>query len=226
AVDGAIKGTAKDTYAARQDKAAADKEAERAKEQLVAFEGLDELQAQLEAAEYILTQIDRQLVTVATLEKLTAELFAAKNGIEKAAAELDRLAVIPDLEEDLKDIEKAQQRYQRLLDLYEMLGRATATVENLTQQLTEYAGIEAAEYLLTKAEDRAATADNLIKLNSEYQKRNIEVNNSMKIISATKDMDVIAADLERIVQTQQRLTIMSNLSMEYAEAKEKVSKIY
>lgn len=224
AVDGAIKGTAKDTYAARQDKTAADKEAERAKEQLTAFEGLEDIQAQLEAAEFILAQIDGAMLRRESLKGLDVELWRATQNIEAATADLDRLAVIPALEEDLKEIEKAQQQYDRLLDLNQQLGRATATVDHLSQQLKDYEGIEAADFLLTTAKGQTAAADTLDNLNTEYRKRKQQVNTSSELILRTKDIDVTAAELEKIVQAQQRYLVMSSLRNEYAETLERVAK--
>jgi exonuclease SbcC len=215
AVDQAIKSVAKDTYAARNEKASADKEYERKVAQLLDYLDLDDLQKQLDACDWLLEEIDAAVAKKANLELLTASHSRAAQAIEQAAATLDRLATIPALEDDLEQIEKAQKRYDALLDLYEKLGKATATVETLTEQLKQYAGIEAAEYRLTEAEEAAGRVESLVRLSKEYHSASESVKASQAVIDATKDLDVAAALLADVEATRKRREELLDLELRY-----------
>lgn len=193
AIDQALKSVAKDTYAARNEKAAADKEYERKVMQLLDYQDLDDVKAQIEAAEWIADQIDKDLAAKSDMLALRLQLDRANNQLAEAAATLDKLTDVPSLEEDLKAIEKAQQRYDTLLDLYGQLGRATATVENLTQQLKDYDGMESAEWLLQQTEAAAHRQSSIFLLGQEYHSHEEAVKTSKEVLSKTQGIDQAAA---------------------------------
>jgi exonuclease SbcC len=224
AIDGAIKATAKDTYAARQDKQAADKEYERKVEQLREFEGLDDIQRQLDACDWLLDEIDAAAAKKGNLEGLLQMFDQAQIAVNNAALRLDALAHVPQLEEDLAEIEKAQQRYDRILDLYEMLGKATATVETLTQRLKALAGLDACEWLLNEALEAETRRASLAALLQEYTRQEAEVKRMTEILTATKDLDVLQDRLGLIEQSVERLSAVRLLLTSYEAEKGKVSR--
>jgi exonuclease SbcC len=224
AIDGAIKATAKDTYAARNDKAAADREYERKIEQLKEYENLDEVQRQLDACEWLLQEIDDAIDRKEDLTLALSQLETAKMALAIADSKLDKLAVIPQLETDLADIEKAQQRYDRLLDLYESLGKATATVETLTQRLADLAGLDACEWLLQEIITAESRRFELNVLTQEYNKHLHEVNRAKGIIEATKDLDTIIDQVAAIEATLERLTHIRALRDAYEAAQVQVTR--
>ncbi|WP_138751082.1 ATP-binding protein [Paenibacillus sinopodophylli] len=224
AVDGAIKSTAKDTYAARNEKQTADKEYERKVEQLKAFEGLDEIKRQLDACEWLMGELDKALNKKGNLEQLTTAWELTAASIQQAINKLDKLANIPELEEDLVEIEKAQQRYDRLLDLYEQLGKATATVEILTQRLKDLAGLDACEWLLSEAETAESRRASLSYLNEQYNKYEADVNRATEIITSTQDLDVALNTLESVELSFGRITDMRQLLRVYDTATASVSR--
>ncbi|GKU79338.1 exonuclease SbcC [Paenibacillus sp. L3-i20] len=224
AVDGAIKSTAKDTYAARNEKQTADKEYERKVEQLKAFEGLDDIKRQLDACEWLTDEIDNALAKKVNLEQLTTAWQGAEAAIQQAVRKLDKLAGLPALEEDLVEIEKAQQRYDRLLDLYEQLGKATATVEILTQRLKDLAGLDACEWLLSEAETAENRRANLSHLIEQYNKYDFDVKRATEVITRTKDLDVAVNTLEGVEQGYGKITEMRQLLGVYDTATASVSR--
>ena len=218
AVDGAIKSTAKDTYAARQEKAAADKEYERKVAQLLEYEGLDEIKRQLDACEWLTEEIDKAVEKGKQLSGLLIVFDKSVQSVRIAAEKLDSLANIPALEEDLEDIEKAQRRYDRLLDLYEQLGKATATVEMLSQRLKDLAGLDACEWLLSEAETAETRRASLKHLTEQYNKFEADVNQATEIITSTKDLDVAVDALEGVERSYGRLTELRQLRGVYDTA--------
>jgi exonuclease SbcC len=193
AIDQALKSVAKDTYAARNEKAAADKEYERKVMQLLDYQGLDEIKSQIEAAEWLTGQIETDLSKKSDILALRLSLDRANNQLAEAAETLDKLVELPSLEEDLKAIEKAQQRYDTLLDLYGELGRATATVENLTQQIKEYDGLESAAWLLQQVDTAAYRQSSIYLLGQEYHSQEEAVKTAKETLTKTKDLDLAAA---------------------------------
>lgn len=224
AVDGAIKSTAKDTYAARQDKAAADKEYERKVAQLQDYEGLDEIGRQLDACDWLLEEIEAAAGNKTKIEVLVTLLNGINDDLREAAKTLDALAHVPQLEEDLAEIEKAQQRYDRILDLFGQLGKATATVETLSQQLKKLAGLDACEWLLAEAVNAEDRRTRLNSLTTEYNRNELEVKRASSIIESTKDLDVLQDSLAKIEITCDRLTSIRLMRYSYDTEQEKVSR--
>lgn len=209
AIDQALKSVAKDTYAARNDKAAADKEYERKVIQLLDYQDLDEIKSQIDAAEWVAKQIETNLATKSDMLALRLQLDRANNQLNEAAEMLDKLAELPSLEEDLKEIEKAQQRYDTLLDLYGQLGRATATVENLTQQIKDYDGLESAAWILQQVDTATNQQSSINLLEKEYHSLEEAVKTATEILEKTKDLEQAA---ELIPEAETLLTRQSDLA--------------
>lgn len=170
-VDGAIKDVSKDTYQARQERSQAEKDIAEVNGQLLEFAGLEQEKELLETIEYLLGEIDTDVSNLENLRQQAADLETIKESLAAAAERLDQLAHVPQLEVDLKDVEKAQQRYDTLLDLFETLGKATATVETLTQKLESYTDLAAAaEFVevITTDQERLTNIFNLSTLYTDY----------------------------------------------------------
>jgi len=209
AIDLALKAVAKDTYAARSDKAAADKEYERKVMQLLDYQNLEEIKAEVEACEWLIEQTEKQLARKESMVTLAVNLDGARNRLRAAEQALEPLMVLDDINEDLKDIEKAQQRYDTLLDLYGKLSQATATVESLTQQINELNALEPAAWLLEGVEKAAVRRQSLENLSKEYSKYTQSVKNAQEIIEQTKDLDYATSLLDSSLGLQ--LTLLQDI---------------
>ncbi|AYP68402.1 exonuclease [Bacillus phage vB_BboS-125] len=170
-VDGAIKDVSKDTYQARQERSQAEKDIAEVNGQLLEFAGLEQEKQLLETIEYLLGEVEADVNNLENLKQQQADLDTIKESLHRAAERLAQLAHVPELEADLKDVEKAQQRYDTLLDLFETLGKATATVETLTQKLESYTDLAAAaEFVevITTDQERLTNIFNLSTLYTDY----------------------------------------------------------
>lgn len=224
-VDGAIKDTAKDTYAARQKRSQAEKNVERTEEQLKEFAELDKLKDQLDACEYIVKEIDQAYGRKEALTKLSSQLDFTNRLLESVSNKLEQLSIVPSLEKDLQDIEKAQKRYDTLLGLYGQLGKTTATVEKLTLQLELYQGLESTAEKLTITEVESQRLTSLITLYSKHQKYKFEIVKTTEIVEKTKELD-IAVELLTAVDTQlvTRLDHWKQLRSQYTVAHERTER--
>jgi exonuclease SbcC len=141
AVDMAIKDVSKDTYAARQERSQAEKEIEKIEYQLGEFINLEDLKEQLEACEYLAQQIEAAASKVDKLKQLKIAFGNLTDQIERHQDKLDRLAIVGDLEEEIKNVEAAQARYDKLLTIYSQLNRTTAALKAASYQLVKLEGV-------------------------------------------------------------------------------------
>ncbi|TVX92250.1 AAA family ATPase [Paenibacillus agilis] len=211
AIDQALKSVAKDTYAARTEKAAADKEYERKVLQLLDYQDLADVRGQIDAAEWLVEQIESDLGKKTDILTLRLNLDRATNQLQQAAETLDKLAELPGLEEDLKAIEKAQQRYDTLLDLYSQLGRATATVEDLTQQIKEYDGLESAAWLLQHVEIATDQRASIHLIGLEYHRLDQIVKTSKGIIGNSEGLEPAAVLLRQAEKLLEKQSVLAGM---------------
>lgn len=170
-VDGAIKDVSKDTYQARQERSQAEKDIAEVNTQLLEFAGLEQFKQQLEAVEYLIGEVEKDVQNLDNLRQQKADLETISASLLTLTERLDKLAHVPELEVDLKDIEKAQQRYDTLLDLYETLDKATATVETLTQKLENFTDLDTAAEIvevITGNQERLSLFTSLSSLYTEH----------------------------------------------------------
>lgn len=215
AVDGAIKSTAKDTYAARNEKQAADKEYERKVEQLTAYEGLDALQEQLDACDFLLNQVTDTCALKDVIEVTMVMYEAASRKLQAAADVLDKLTDLPKLETDLLDIEKAQQQLDHLKELYQQWERATATVEDLTQKLGLLTGLESIEWLLSEVDKADQERQSLVSYVADYTRYTEAVNKSNLVLESVKNLDVASDLLNKVTERTNSLEILRNYVTAY-----------
>lgn len=218
-VDLAVKAVGKDTYAARQERQQAEKDIARINGDLVQYDDLDDLKQALDAAEYVVSQIDEAVARKEKLESLHTDYHTAKEILYQAGLQLDRLAVVPEIQQDLEAIEKAQLRYDTLLDLYSQYGRAAATVERLTEELAAYEGVGEAAFILEEADTSSQRLATLINLSTLYTDYTQEKREADKVLSSLEGVDVLARDIQRATDNEQRLAYLRTKQEEYNRAR-------
>lgn len=214
-VDLAIKSTAKENYRVNQDRLQANKDIERIEQELTEFEDLEALKEQLEACEYLVGQIDKAVATKNRLQGLNDGYSAAALRTAAVAAELDRLAIVKDLEIDLLNIEKAQQRYDTLLGLYGQLRRLETSIADLATTLDTYTEIDRLFAEVATLEQDYKRQSLLSSLSTVYAKHTNEVNRIDNILTATADLDVANELLSLVATAEARLDKLRKIAVAY-----------
>lgn len=142
AVDLAIKDVSKDTYAARQEKTAAEKEIEKIDAQLGEFINLEDLKEQLEVCEMMAQQLEADAVKVGKLQQLKTSYGTIIGLLETYQEKLKRLAIVDDLDEQLKHIEADQLKYEKLRVAYMLYKRSLDDLNAANDQLDLLQGVE------------------------------------------------------------------------------------
>ncbi|GAA4711325.1 AAA family ATPase [Brevibacillus fulvus] len=210
-LDLAAKAIAKDTYAARQERSHAEKDIERINQQLGAFIGLDKLREQLDACEYLVSDIEKVINRQQVLRQLTIQLAAANTALAEYADQLDKLAAVPSLVKDLENIEKAQQRYDTLLGLYGKLGEASAQIERLEKYARQFHGLQEADTKLCSLESNRV--EKLTTLSTVYTRYTQEVNtadNQLRLLAGVDQAVTILAQVEQAQEKAARLDLLQN----------------
>lgn len=198
AVDLAIKGTSKDQYAARTARQQADKDAQQREKDLQQYLDLEQLKEAYSACEYLLNEAETATLRGEKLSGLYIKLYELQGAVSDADKELDRLVDVPELAKDMENIAKAQQRYERLLDLYERKGRLDQSIGQWIGQLEKYAALPLAVAYLEDAggnSERLGTFTRLSWLHAEYTG---DVKAATETLENTKDLDLRADDLRKI----------------------------
>lgn len=215
-VDMATKSVAKDTYQARQEKAAADKDIQRIDGYLLEFDDLEGLKQQLEACQLIVSECDEKLSKSTKLEELERIRETVSEKLQSVAEKLDSLSVVPDIEEDLKNIEKAQQRYDRLLDLYSLLNKATDQVAVFTERLHRLVNLDEIASTLSSAESGNQRVHVVSSLYAGYQKYAQAVNETEQIVASIGDVTELGELLNSVAAGHIRLASAVQLSSKVA----------
>ncbi|MED3571917.1 AAA family ATPase [Cytobacillus praedii] len=197
-VDLAIKGVSKDTYGTRQERTNADKDIERIAGAMLAYHTIDDAKEAVDLAEMLLEQIEVSHKKFEDLKQYRNMFEAFTAQVKGYGEALDKLAHVPALEEDLRNIEKAQQRYDSLLQLYSQYSQLQKRIELLGNQLERYYGIEEAVNLV---DSLAIMSDKLSLLNilrTEYQKYTEELRKNYLVLEKTENLPA-ANDLLQII---------------------------
>lgn len=214
-VDRAIKGVSKDTYAARNLRAQAEKDMERIVGNLFEYEGIDDAKQMLETAEMILEQVEASKDKFDFLKTYRHEYLLAREKIRKLFETLNKLTHVPDLEEDLQDIEKSQQRYDSLLQLYSDGSRLQQRIDVLGQEITKYQEIESAADLLNSIVLDVDQLTNNIIFRQSYQKHTDDVKRTSDVLEKVKEIDTAAEDLNVTENNLQQYINLRTLKAEY-----------
>jgi len=196
AVDLAIKGTSKDQYAARTARQQADKDAQQREKDLQQYVDLEQLKEAYGACEYLLSEAETATLRGEKLSTLYIKLYELQGAVSDAEKELDRLADVPELAKDMEDIGKAQQRYERLLDLYERKG--DQSIGQWVDQLEKYAALPLTIAYLEDAEGNQVKLDTLARLSFLGTEYTQDVEQAAEILEKTIDLDIRVDDLRTI----------------------------
>lgn len=215
AVDLAIKDVSKDTYAARQERSQAEKEIEKIEYQLADFMNLEQLKEQLEACEYLAQQIEADAVKVDKLKQLKISFGTLTDQLERYQERLDRLAIVGDLEEELKNIEAAQQRYDQLLKVYSQYNKTTAALKAAQEQLDRLEGIEllAAQLENVEANNQRVVALKSLSTKSTAYTQAKEA--AEKIIDRMAGLEEAEGLLEMIRKANERKDLLQDQKIKY-----------
>ncbi|MGP9042142.1 AAA family ATPase [Cytobacillus kochii] len=194
-VDLAIKGVSKDTYGTRQERANAEKDIERIAGSMLAYQGIDDAKEAVEVAEMLLEQIEGNHQKFKSLKEFLNTYELMQDRLDILASKLNRLAIVPQLEEDLRDIEKAQLRYDVILQLYSQYSQLQKRIESLGNDLDKYYGIQTAAELLGTTIEKADKLSLLNILRTEYQKYTELIRKNLSILDQTKDVEYVRDEL-------------------------------
>ena len=206
AVDVAVKAVSKDTYAARQERQQGEKDVAKINTQLLEYFELEQIRNQLEAVEYLASEVETDVKRLENLRQQKTNIETISESLVALTHRLDGLTHVPELEIDLKNIEKAQERYDTLLDLYSKGAALDQKLSALTTEIKKYENLQNCSLLLeglTHDENRVTALTSFV---IGYQKQKNEVNNALRVLEKTKDLEVV--DLEGIgtmLQQKERL---------------------
>jgi len=215
AVDLAIGKVRKDTYKARQEKLQAEKEVEKCNSKLLEYENLDQLKEQLEICEDLIESIDQAAERADRLQELNKRLDKTSYRLETLNKELDRLAVIPTLEKDLKDIETANRRYETLLDLYKRLDQSQTEIDHLTKELKVYKGLPEASQIVNNLGFIHRKVELLTDLSTDYDKVIRNIQEADKVLEKTKGINKAAKILENLETNRNRLERLEDIRYDF-----------
>lgn len=206
AVDLAVKSVSKDTYQARQERQQGEKDVAKINTQLLEYADLDQLKNQLEAVEYLTGEVERDVHTLENLREQSGKLAALQDSIDIFSLRLDKLAHVPELETDLKDIEKAQERYDTLLDLFSKCAALDQKLSALTVEIKKYTDLEESSLLLEAVNNDDTRLSSLTSFTIGYQKYKNEVNNALVVLEKTKDLEAVDLDgIGALIQKKEQL---------------------
>lgn len=207
-VDLAIKGVSKDTYGTRQDRTNAEKDIERLAASMLAYAHIDDAKEAVDIAEMLLTQVEVTDAQVDTLRTQRQAYEVATRQVNEAINKLDRLMVGPQLEEDLKDIEKAQQRYDLALDLYTTYNQLAERLANIDRSIANYEGVELAAEVMAEV-DRAETRLELLRsLSNSHEGYTRQHKIAVETLEKVKDVEQAVVEIQ---ETEKQLTSLIDL---------------
>lgn len=214
AVDLAIKDVSKDTYAARQERSQAEKEIEKIDYQLSEFMDLENLKEQLEACETIAQQIEADASKVDKLKQLKITYGTLVDQLERYQETLDRLAILGDLDEELKNIEAAQQRYEKLLTIYSQYNRTAAALKSAKEQLDSLEGIEMLSAQLESVEVNSQRIVDLKRLSAKLQTFTLAKEKAAETIDKMAGLEEVESLLEGIRKATERKATLWKFQVE------------
>lgn len=225
AVDLAIREIAKRTHKAREEKRLADKEIERINGDLLDYQDLEDLKEKIAACEYLVGEIDEAVTKHKNLEELDHKVTQALDDIGTLEEQLQNFMILPDLEEDLQNVVKAQLRYDTLLDLYGQLNQSAATISTLSDQLTLYKGVAAANTMTSDLEVTAQRLTTITSLSTLYTSYTQTILTADGFLATVEGIDVAAADLEYAAKDNEKLNSLYKLMGEYFLSNRQVDSI-
>jgi exonuclease SbcC len=217
-VDLAITEVSKRTHKAREEKRLADKEIARLNGDLLDYQDVDDLKAVIEACEYLIIEANSAAIRKDYLTSLVNNLECARDNIARLEEDLVALMVVPDLEIDLKDIEKSQQRYNGLLDLLGKLEDSNLSIVTLTEQLHSYINVDYAADALEDIERKSQNLSNIKELSTSYTQYMLTIAACEEALSSLREIGGAADSL--IIYENQYINMdkLKQLHSEYTTA--------
>lgn len=218
-VDLATKAVSKETHAARTIRTQAEKDVEAREADLLAYIGLDEIDEQIKAAEYLADQAATKTARSDKLRDLAIKLGVTRSAIAAADQRLEALLVLPQIEADLTNIEKAQQRYDRLLDLGGRLNKTKADIQLLESLLLTFEGLAEAARLVDRLETMGDKHAKLANLSKQYQAARQSVKTADVVLEQTAHLDEAQDVVRRAETALERFTRLRRLKNLHTDAK-------
>lgn len=214
-IDAAIKTTATENRGLQLARTDANKAIERAEIDLLEYQDLQQLKDALAACEYLTTQVEKDVAKAGDMAALDAAYQEAGSKLITLQQTLAGLAIVPDLVKDVAEIEKAQQRYDTLLGLWEQLGRLETALAGYREEEKRYAGLAEARILIAGIEEAYARLLQLSDLEIVYSKLTEEAINAKRVIELTKDLDIAAQQVTAIYVLLGNLATLEQIADQY-----------
>jgi exonuclease SbcC len=221
-VDLAIKGVRQDTHYTRLERTNAEKDIERIAGSMLAYQHIDDAKEAVDLAEMLLEQIEQNHTNYENLKQYKNTYELAIEKVNLLAVKLDKLAHIPELEEDLKEIEKSQQRYDNLLQLYSQYSQLQKRIEILGKKLDIFNDLETAAHTV---EVLTLDMDKLSLLNSlctEYQKYTQELRKNSAVLEKTEHLEAAGDLLQTCRGVLDKVNDLKILSLEFVSTRRRV----
>lgn len=222
-VDLAIKGVSKDTHAARNMRSNAEKDIERLTGDLFEYQHIDDAKSMLNASELLLEKLETGHEQVTNMKEYRHEYMLVREKISKLFELLEVLAHVPVLEEDLKDIEKSQQRYDSLLQLYSDGNRLQERIELLGQELTAYENVVQASNFVSRIEKDENLLLKKLNLRQVYQKHTHDVKTAEETLNKTNELETAAEGLNITQKDVELLDSLRNMRYEYQSSSDELN---
>lgn len=222
-VDTAIKDVSKDTYQARQLRSQAEKEISEINVQLLEFEGIERTREQLETVEYLVQETEKEVVRLDFLKEQSRKIATLEESVNVLKTRLETLVYVNILEEELKNIEKVQQRYDTLLDLLRILDKTTATVDTLTQQLVSYNDLDTIVNVLNTLAYSQERFNLLLSLSSLYTKYTAEENNYLLQLVRLEGVPTAGNIINSLQGTAERVNKLKAIEPDHRNTKDKIN---
>jgi len=222
AVDLAIGEATKRTSRTQKLISTAKKDVEISYGDLLEYQDLDDLQQQLKACEFLVEELDNNASKRQTLAELTNLLIRSRDSLETLETELVKLAIVPDLALDLKNIDQAQQRYDDLLSLYGQLDSSIQTIDDLAAQLVNFEGLNVAALLMDSLDAIERRLSTIQSLSTELISYTQAIKEAEDFLETTKGLDVAALLVDSAETTDRRLTTITKLSTDLLSYKQAI----
>lgn len=214
-VDLAIKGVSKDTHATRNMRSQAEKDMERIIGSLFEYEHIDDAKQAVETAEILFEQVETSHTNLENLKEYRNSFLLFKEKRDKLSEKMKKLRNVPQLTENITEIEKNQQRHEQLIQLQDDGNRLRTRISLLEQELLTYSDIPLATDLVSSITFNRNRFTNLNTLRQLYQKHTQDVKVADETLEKTKEMVSADRSLKDIVQELNTITNLRNTKVEY-----------
>jgi exonuclease SbcC len=224
-IDVGLKTASQEIHRLNQERKQAEKEQGLIGLQLQDYADLDKVKLDLDTCDRLLSQVDTAFTSYEKLKSLQEGHQTVSSKLTKINEELDRLAVIPDLDEDLKQIEIAQQRYNTLLSYYarySVLVKQNSELENLLQSLSN---LSAASAILEQLQSDSVE---LCRLKALYRLYRVEREKSSRLISTLnhlEKLDNIKGIMHEVINLAESVKSLAKLHSLFVPAKSRLDRL-